>query len=212
MPDKKNTDDFDLETIAGRLAYAVKSKGPSYLEKHTALGLAQLSRLGRQLGKTTLENAAEIAIATGFELKWIALGEGPMMVNDELWEHTNTFTKIPQLDESQNADFSFDPEFLEQKKVTADQCLVWEVDCHVELANLKRGHTVLIDTQQTKGSGTFVLKSSDQTLIGDIHMNLDGSAKFKTDMNNADTDQQLTKEQLEGLTIIGRVIWQAGQS
>jgi hypothetical protein len=212
MAKPSNFEDLDLETIRGRLSYAIKMTGATAVSNNTSISRAQVNRLSSGQGSTTLENAAEIAMATGFELKWIALGQGPMKIDDELWEHTNSFSKITQLDDNQNADFSFDPEFLAQQKVTADQCRVWEVDCHVELPNLKRGHTVLIDTEQKKGSGTFVLKSNDQTLVGDIHMNLDGSAKFKTDMNNSDTDQQLSTTQLEGLTIIGRVIWQAGQS
>ncbi len=212
MSDVDNKEGLDLETLSGRLAYAVKSKGPSYIAKNTTLGLAQVSRLGRQLGGTTLEKAAEIAIATGFELKWIALGTGPMMVNDELWEHTNTFEKVPQLDESQSADFSFDPEFLTQQKVTAQQCYIWQVDCHAELTNLRRGYTVLIDTQLTQGSGVFVLESNTQRLIGEMHINLDGSAKFRTDISKPNTDQDLTKEQLKELNIIGKVIWYGAQS
>ena len=207
-----NIDDLDLSTVKGRLAYAIKSKGPSFVAERTSLASAQVSRLSRQLASTTLENAAEIAIVTGFELKWIALGEGPMKVDDELWEHTNTFKKVPQLDVNQNADFSFDPEFLTQQKVTAEQCRIWEVNCNVDLANLKRGYTVLIDTQQTQGSGIFVLESNSQRLIGEMHINLDGSAKFQTDISKPNTDQDLTKEQLSKLTTIGKVIWQGGQS
>jgi len=208
----KGQEGLNLETLKGRLAFAIKSKGPTYVAKHTSIGLGQVSRLSREMASTTLENAAEIAIATGFELKWIALGQGPMKTDDELWEHTNTFKKVPQLDKSQNADFSFDPEFLTQKKVTAEQCRIWEVDSNVELTNLKRGYTVLIDTLQNQGSGVFVLESNNQRLIGELHINLDGSAKFQTDMNKPNTDQLLTKEQLEGLDIIGRVIWYGAQS
>ena len=212
MARKINTDGLDLETLSGRLAFAIKTSGPTFVANNTSLSIAQVNRLSNEKASTTLENAAAIAQATGFELKWIALGDGPMKTDDDLWEHTNNFKKIVELDSTQKLDLSFGPDFLEQQKVSADQCRVWEIDCHIALADIKRGYMVLIDTHQNQGSGIYVLQSSNQNIIGEIHLNLDGSAKFKTDINKPDTDQSLTKEQLEGLNIIGRVIWHGGKS
>lgn len=212
MSRKSSIDDLNLESVSGRLAYAIKTKGPSFVEKQTSLSRAQVSRLSNEQTSTTLENAADIAQATGFELKWIALGEGPMMVSEELWEHTNTFQKVSELDSNQKLDLSFGPDFLEKQNVSAEQCRVWEIDSHVSLTEIKRGYMVLIDTKQVKGSGVFVLENNNEKLIGELLINLDGSAKFITNSEKADTDQTLTKEQLDNLNIIGRVIWHGGHS
>ncbi len=212
MAKKSNMEGLDLDTLSGRLAYAIKTRGPTFVAKQSGISAAQISRLAGQQQKTTLENAALISIATGFELKWIAVGEGPQLVDDDLWEHTSSFSKISELDTNQKINISFAPEFLEEQKVDAKQCLAWKIESPFNIGGIKTGYVVVIDTLQNKGSGIFVLESNGQKLIGELHINLDGSAKFKTDINKPDTDQSLTKEQFNGLNIIGRVIWHGGNS
>lgn len=207
MAKKPNLDEIDLSTIAGRLAYAVKSTGATKVSNTATLSIAQVNRIAAQQAKTSLENAAEIAIATGFELKWIALGEGPMRMDEDLWEHTSQFTKVSQLDESQDIPFSFNPEMFEQKGTKAEDCLTWVITSPLKLKYTETGHTVLIDTSKKFETGTVVINANGKTLAGDLVMNLDGSAKFITDIENPSTNQELTKEQLQSLDIVGQVIW-----
>ena len=203
-------DGLDLETLKGRLAYAIKTKGPSYVAKHTSIGPAQVSRLSRQMASTTLENAAEIAIATGFELKWIALGQGPMMVNDELWEYTNTFKEITPLDESQKINMSFEPDFLEKElDVKVEECRIWKIDYKANLKGLERGYTVLLDTRNLSGGGLILVETNGTKRIIDALVNMDNTVSITMDN---EVTQNLTAEQFSELKIIGEVVWQGGQS
>lgn len=207
MARKSNTDSLDLSETNGRLAFAIRTRGPKYVKDNSSLSGGQIERLATGKHGTTLDTAAEIALVTGFELKWIALGEGPQMIDQEIWEHTNTFTKIKQLDEKQNIGFSFNPEMIERKNATPKNCLTWVVESRTYLDDIKAGHTVLIDTSKPLSSGYFVINANGQYILGFVQINLDGSAKFITDKQNPGTDQHLQKEQLESLEVIGQVIW-----
>lgn len=207
MAKTANTDGLDLETITGRLAYAIKTAGPSFVSKNTTLSKSTIDRLSNGRGSTTLEASAEIAIATGFELKWIALGEGPQRFDRDLWVETNRFKKPNKLDENQVIDFSFSPDLFERKATTPDQCFAWVVQSQVNLKQIKTGHTVLIDTSKPISTGTIIIKANGHYLLGDLQINLDGTARFKTDISAPDSDQNLTKDQLKNLDFIGHVIW-----
>ncbi len=210
MAKKSNMEGLDLDTLSGRLAYAIKIKGPKFISENTNISIAQANRLSAQKTGTTLESAAEIAIATGFELKWIALGKGPMMTDNELWEHTSTFKEIVALDESQKINLSFEPEFLEKDLgVKVEECRIWQVDYKANLKGLERGHTVLLDTRNQKKSGLLLVETNNQKRIVDALINMDSSVTITMDN---EVIQTLTAEQFKDLVIIGEVIWQGGQS
>lgn len=205
-----NKDETDLKTLSGRLAYAIRSIGPSHVAKNTSLSLAQVSRLSRQMTSTTLENAADISQATGFLLHWIALGEGPMKVDAEVWEQTNAFKKVGALDDSQKINMSFDSEFLEKDlNVAIENCRIWEVDYKISLNELERGFTLLLNTANSNTAGRFVIEMKGAYKVADIQTFIDGSYSIELDK---DVKQTITQDQYEKLNIIGEVIWHGGQS
>ena len=210
MARKINTDGLDLETLSGRLAFAIKTSGPTFVANNTSLSIAQVNRLSNEKASTTLENAAAIAQATGFELKWIALGDGPMKIDDDLWEHTNSFKKIEPLDEAQKINMSFEPDFLSKSLgVEVEDCRIWEIDYKANLKGLERGYTVLVDIRKSERSGLILVETNGQKRIVETLSNMDGSVSITMDN---DILQNLTAEQFNDLNILGSVIWQGGQS
>jgi len=210
MAKKSNMDGLDLDTLSGRLAYAIKIKGPKFISENTSMSIAQANRLSAQKTGTTLESAAEIAIATGFELKWIALGKGPMMTLTEFVFHTDPFTEIAALDDSQKINMAFDPEFLQNGlDVKPEDCRIWDIDYKANLKGLERGHTVLIDTRNQKKSGLLLVETNNQKRIVDALINMDCSVTITMDN---EVIQTLTAEQFTDLVILGEVIWHGGQS
>lgn len=207
MASEARKDEFDLSTVAGRLSYAVKSIGIAEAVRRTGMSRAQMSRIAYGQAKTTLENAAEIALASGFELKWIALGEGPQKVDQELWSETDRFIKVPQLDKSQKIYFNFSPEIFERNNTTPENCLVWVVDCPVLLEKVKKGNTVLIDTTRKKESGIVAIRLAGIVLVGELQFNLDGTARFRPQSDSSESDQHLSEELLQSLDIVGTIIW-----
>ena len=213
MAKTSNMEGLDLNTLKGRLAYAVKTKGPKYISEITGISTSMLGSISAQKTKTSLDNAALIAHATGFELKWIALGEGPQMSDADLWEYTSSFNEVMPLDENQKLELSFNPDFLEQElKTKPANCRVWKIDYKINLDQLEQDFIVLIDTSNKQGSGRFVVNVNDVISVVDIRINIDGSATIKTDSINSDTDQTITDEQYKKLNIQGRVIWHGGRS
>lgn len=207
MANNSDINGLDLETIKGRLAYAIKTRGIAEVVRATGISRAQVSRISYGQANTTLENSSLISAATGFNLLWIATGTGPMLSDSEIFDMTNQFKKPNKLDENQVIDFSFSPELFERKKTTPDQCFAWVVQSQVNLKQIKTGHTVLIDTSKPISTGTIIIKANGHYLLGDLQINLDGTARFKTDISAPDSDQHLTKDQLETLDFIGHVIW-----
>lgn len=209
---KKGISDLDLSTLKGRLAFAIKTHGPTFVANNTSLSLAQVARLAAETGGTTLEAAAEIAIATGFELKWIALGEGPQKIDDELWEETNKHIEINKLDTSQEIKLRFAPDLItDELTTTPENCLTWAVDYKIKLDKLERNSLVLIDQTEKTGNGLFVVELGGKYQVASIHLNMDNSANIKTDDTKPETNQTLTAEQMAGVNIIGRIIYHAGQ-
>lgn len=208
MAKKSNMEGLDLGTLSGRLAYAVKSKGPKFISENTSISISMLGSISAQRSKTTLDNAAEIANATGFELKWIALGEGPQMNDADLWDYTSSFNKVLPLDENQKLELSFNPEFLANDlKVNVDDCRTWKIDYKINLLPFESDSSVLINTTKKQGSGRFIIEANDTRMIAEIHVNINGSATIKTDSSKPDTDQTVTADQYKNLNIQGRIIW-----
>jgi hypothetical protein len=209
MANKSNIDDLNLGTISGRLAFAIKTKGPKFIAENTSISIATASRLSTENGKTTLENAAEIAIATGFELRWIALGQGPQMNDQSLWDETSQFTKIAPLDPTQKIDISFEPEYLSNELgVKAENCAVWEVNYNTNLKNLKKGHTVLIHKIDVVG-GLLLTETHGKKQIVFSRINMDGSLSIEL---NDGLIQDIEKDDIKNLNVIGEIIWTGGQS
>jgi hypothetical protein len=209
MTDLPNKEEFDLNTLAGRLSYAVRTIGIAEAVRRTSLSRAQLSRIASEQAKTTLENAADIAIATGYELKWIALGTGPMRIDDDLWEHTSKFTKIKSLDPTQRIDISFEPNYLEHElNVKPEDCAVWEVDYKANLKNISKGHTILIHKARTL-TGLILVETHGQKRIVSSNLNMNGNLSIEMEDGQ---QQEIQKNEIENLNIIGEVIWTGGQS
>jgi hypothetical protein len=200
---------LDLGTLKGRLAYAIKTRGPKFVSEKTGISISQMNSLSGQKVSTTLEKAAEISIATGFELKWIALGTGEMMANIDPEDEQ---VGVRLLDEEQDLQVTFGPKFFDQQiAVTHENCFAWEVDYKISLEKLERGCLTLVNIEDKKGSGLFVMDINDRFQVVYIHANLDGSATIKTDDSKPDTYQTLSKDQLDDLEIIGRIFWHGGQ-
>jgi hypothetical protein len=203
-----NETELNLDTLKGRLAFAIKTIGPSKVEKLTSISRAQVSRIANQHASTTLESAAEIAMATGFELKWIALGTGPMRVDDDLWEHTNKFIKVKPLDPNQKIDISFESEYLANElDAKPEECVVWEIDYKINLKNLNKGHTVLIHKTKTF-TGLILVETHGQKRIVFSKLNINGNLSIEMEEGQ---QQEIKKAEIENLNIIGEVIWTGGQ-
>lgn len=209
MNKKNSTDGLNLDSISGRLAFAIKTKGPKFIAENTSISIATASRLSTENAKTTLENAAEIAIVTGFELKWIALGKGPQMNDQDLWDETSQFTKIEPLDPSQNIDISFDPNYLTKELgVKPENCAAWEIDYNANLNNLNKGHTVLIHKTDAVG-GLLLTETHGQKQIVFSRINMNGSLSIELDDGLI---QDIEKDNIKDLNVIGEIVWTGGQS
>ncbi len=208
-----NSQDGSLETMAQRLGYAINTYGQTAIAKEIGISPTQAYRIANGKSKTTLETAMAICVLTDFNIDWVCFGRGPMMSNQELWEHTSGFTLIESLDQIQKSNLSFEPSFLNDTlKVTPAQIRVWQIDYKVALKTLERGFSLLVNIEDKKGGGLFVINVNGIKTVADIHQNIDGSATIKTNSDNPETDQLLTASQLENLNILGRVIWHGGQS
>jgi hypothetical protein len=208
---RKGIKDLDLTTLKGRLAFAIKTTGPNLVIEKTSLSPSQVNRLSTETGGTTLEAAAEIAIATGFELKWIALGTGPQKIDDELWQETDQHLKITPLDPTQKITLKFSPELITNElNTTHENCLVWKIDYKINLDKLEKNSVVLIDKTETTGSGLFVVELGGKYQVAFIHLNMDKSANIKTDDSKPETNQTLTADNMAGVNIMGKIVFHAG--
>ncbi len=205
--------DSELDTMDKRLGYAINSYGQSPLAREIGISQAQANRIARGMSKTTLDTAMAICLLTKFNIDWVCFGRGPMKSDQELWEHTSGFTLIESLDETQKSTLSFEPEFLSDTlKVKPPQIRVWQIDYKVALKSLERGFSLLVNIEDKKGGGLFIIDVNGTKTVADIHQNIDGSATIKTNSDNPETDQLLSATQIENLNVLGRVIWHGGQS
>jgi hypothetical protein len=207
-------DELDLSTLQGRLAFVLKSAGPTFVANNTSLSIATANRLSNQKGGTTLESAAEIAMVTGFELKWIALGKGPQKIDNALWQETETHLEIEKLESSQEIKIRFAPDLIEDElSTTAANCLVWKIDYKINLDKLEKNTVVLIDKAEKPGSGLFVVELDGEYKVAAIQKNLDGTGKVETDYTR--DEETLSRDKLKAVldhvNIVGKIIYSAGQ-
>jgi len=159
--------------------------------------------------------AAKIAQFTGFSLEWLATGEGPMMVDPDLWAETDRFVDVERLDKNQSrADMKFNRTFLEADLgMSVDHCRQWAVDYDTAHKPYREGQTVLIDTQATN-DGVYVICLGSTYQLVRIEHELNGRVTVYKDSMRGDgqlVEQSLAPEQLDALGVCGRIRWFGGR-
>jgi len=208
------SDELDFDVMGDRFAYAIKSVGRKKVCDAIGLSEAHAYRISKG-ANTTIPIAVNIARATGFNLEWLATGEGPMKVDSELWTETDGFVDVERLDKNQSrADMKFNPSYLETDLgMSLDQCRQWVIDYDTAHKPYREGQTVLIDTQATN-DGVYVICLGSTYQLVRIEHELNGRVTVYKDSMRGDgqlVEQSLAPEQLDALGVCGRIRWFGGR-
>lgn len=200
---------FDLTSMDGRLAYAIETYGAKEIAEAIGISISQAYRIGKG-SKTTLENAVKIAQVTGFNLQWLAFGEGAERVaGSELKAFSEDgqelLVELKQYKQDQPFTHYFTREYLEELKLNKANCLGWEVD--IDNNYFPKGTELVIATDQKTGKGRFVIQVAGSDLIAEVEPKLDGSIDV-----HAGNTENLTAEGFAALEVVGKIVWHAQKS
>lgn len=196
----------EFDTMEGRLAYVIDSFGVNELAEAIGISVSQIYRISGG-AKTTLENAIKIAQVTGFNLQWLAFGEGPQQTIESAGLDESIYAMIPDIKDT-NIVTPFNKAYL-SNELNSDpaNCLTWKVVGNHLNNKYINGDILLIDTNQKAGNGNFLIKVANSEVIVSIQNMLNGTVKTVRTVSGKETEEELAPNYFDNLNIIGRVIW-----
>lgn len=207
----------------------------------TTAAFARKCGLGESLIRTYLagsmpgaDKAAKIADANGVELRWLVTGVGPRSsttvgVRESPAEYEVggewAFHLVPRYNvdasagggavverESEIGRLAFRKDWIRSKGLTPANLVVVRAAGDSMEPTIRDGSLLLVDTAQSTVAkdGIYVLMIDGHLVTKRLQIDLGGGVYIRSD-NPAYSDQRLSGEQLEAVTIVGRVIWAGGE-
>ncbi len=171
-----------------------------------------------------------IARATDVTLPWLMAGEGVMrQAQNQIEENypayrlQEDFTVIPfyetvadydatSKDTLASAQIAFGQDWLQRQGHHTDELAALQVQGDAMADTICDGDLILINTKQCRliDSAVYALCLGDYFFARRLQCLHDGSARIVND-NRIYPDEQISREKLDSLNIIGRVIWRLGK-
>ena len=205
---------YDLETMEGRMAYAIDSKGQAEVARAIGVSTTQVYRITKG-SKTTLENAIKIAQFTGFNMQWLAFGEGPQFSEQSLDQILDSeFIAIPYINTSDDKTPSVFSSLKYSKSFIADELKAEPKDLLAhklssEISSNKvhyaKGDELLLDRRKKSDNGFYLIKVNNNFLLVAVEFLLSGKVKVSSG-SNLESIQELSQEEFSNLEIMGLVV------
>jgi len=169
-------------------------------------------------GDVTLSNLRVISQECGVELEWLATGGGPKFSGADA---LGGFSLIPrygvqasagygQINEQEDVveEVPFNTSWLHSKNWQPNKLALVQVTGDSMEPTLENRDLILFDQgdKQIKDSMLYVLNLNGTLMVKRLLSMFDRSLVIRSD-NSAYQDQKLSVDQVEGLQVLGRVIW-----
>ena len=192
-----------MDTVGERIQFVQnKVGGSTKLHELTGISASQQSRLIRnEIKSPGLQQVTAIAEAGDVSLDWIARGIGDGL--NGTMSSLCSFYEIRYYDIKQKIRYVED--FLEIAGIyiKPDDTVIFVQTGDEMEPTIKKGSTVVIDTNQKSGLGLFLVNLMDTYMLARLDYEEDGTIQLKRDNGNYST-RIYRKDALE---IIGRPVW-----
>lgn len=212
---KENMRTTSFNSLEERLRDAIKSIEVKKLANATGLSRSQIYRIGSGQSKTTTEVAITIAKTTGYNIQWIAFGEGPKKSIESTWETATGFAVVKNLTEDSEYQFpiSLSIEYLKHTlKVDAENCRAFTLKQDL-LPPFKKNTSILIDISKKtpESDGIYLLEIGGGYQIIEVESLINGDFNVKRGKNYEVREEAVSFDTKVKLPVAGKVIWAGSQ-
>lgn len=216
------------EEFQNRIKILIDEAGSAEkLAKKSGVGARNISKYASGDGEPARIRLNKLARATGVNLLWLSMGEGPMRGEDAVYAMGDDvksagYVQVPRYEVSASAGggamihseqivdhLSFKADWVHNALgVKVSSLALINVTGDSMEPTLSEGDLILIDMsfRGVKDNAVYVLQLNGSLLVKRIQHKLDGSVVVKSD-NNIYEPELVGREAVSALNIIGRVVW-----
>jgi phage repressor protein C with HTH and peptisase S24 domain len=208
--------------IGTRISEVCKRKGSRQkLSEMIGISYSQLLRIITGDSQPKAETVAAIAQAGGVSLDWLMFGVNTAQPEGTEGNSKEQFCYIPIIDVSLDAsnndpkgreytgqNLAFRKDHLEKKDLDIKSLAVIYASGDSMESDICDGAAQLIDRSQNqlRDGHIYVLRYSNRSYSKKVQLDIDGTVRLIS-ANNAYSDQLISKDQIDELEVIGRVVW-----
>lgn len=220
-----------MKNLEERLRIARELLGITQIDMAARLGMSLRGYQDNEQGKRTAKTkvVAEFQ-ALGIDANWLLTGEGPVRLGGQPQPQVLTQSDFEQefalvsrknvevsaghgssVDDEEHRDhLAFRKIWLKQQGFKAEELVAVAVKGDSMAPTLAEGDTVLVNTRDASlADGIYVIRIDGGVYVKRLQHRIGGAIGVISD-NKDYPDQELSGQQLNDLTIIGRVVWTGG--
>ncbi len=200
-----------------RVRDARKSKGLTIREVAEATGVSRGHISEYETNKTNLESKKLMSICRFLDIDFGAGIQSDVKsdyIHVPRYEVKASAGGGAVITSEQIVDYlAFKPEWLTSAKgITPENLVLISVIGDSMMPTIRDGDLILIDTTPTrfKSDAIYVIQHSDRLWVKRVQYRLDGVVVIKSDNSANYEPESFREDQLDGIRIIGRVVWRGG--
>ena len=223
-----------MTTLALRIKKARNHAGLTQNELHEKSGVAQQMISKLELGKSSeTSKLVQLAVACGVRPEWLATGQGPMEQAETIpgarpvmaWDKredlpgTHLFVRHVRVrfsagsgqiefEEEDDGHLAFTRRWMKKRGLNQDQLLVVSAIGDSMVPTITDGSSIVLDRSQfvPQDGHIYAIRYGEELRVKRIYKRYDGGLVLRSDNGEKYPDEAIPPDDLQHITIIGRVV------